>query len=305
MLPKNEVDRCEEFAVTLLTRLRKAKAGQHFDFSARPLGLKRSTENSNWGWVSLLENGSDVLDLEIWIGRYEDEDNNRLWFGLYLPSTSLEKEFIGALSAKKWFRGKMPDVRHPIYEVGPFLGIYEDVGERREAYLRRCIEFSDAVSLTLANRTEATEAGMEVERQQRLGKIAQRKGQRQFAEMIRLKYGRKCAVTGCSVGEVLEAAHIRVGKGIDFNDSANGILLRADIHALFDRCLITLSEDGRHIEVSRKLMTDRTYRSLHKRPVRRPSFGSAPSSRNIGHHRTRFRRANKGILEAVLSRGEA
>src|SRR5258706_12814345 len=73
----------------------------------------------------------------------------------------------------------------------------------------------------------------EIDRMVRLGEVASRPKQKEFSEAIRQVYGGMCAITGCSTGEALQAAHIRLEKGRDDNSSRNGILLRADIHALF------------------------------------------------------------------------
>jgi len=63
--------------------------------------------------------------------------------------------------------------------------------------------------------------------------------------------------------EALQAAHIKVKKGFDDNHPTNGILLRADIHALFDAGLITLTEDGTSVQVIEKdLLKDAVYGCL-------------------------------------------
>ncbi len=55
---------------------------------------------------------------------------------------------------------------------------------------------------------------------------------------------------------------MRIEEGVDFNGLKNGTLLRADIHALFDAGLITLTEDGMRIQVRHELLSDPTYRFL-------------------------------------------
>lgn len=72
------------------------------------------------------------------------------------------------------------------------------------------------------------------ERELALASIRLRRGQHQFrAELLRRFEGR-CAVTGCAVVDILEAAHIAPYRGVVDNDPSNGLLLRADIHTLFD-----------------------------------------------------------------------
>jgi hypothetical protein len=54
----------------------------------------------------------------------------------------------------------------------------------------------------------------------------------------RLSYQGRCAVTSCDAGAALEGAHLRPYRGPESNDVTNGLLLRADIHTLFDLRLL-------------------------------------------------------------------
>jgi hypothetical protein len=139
-------------------------------------------------------------------------------------------------------------------------------------------------------RREATDAYFEIERMVKWAEQATRPGQREFSERIRSHYRNRCAVTGCVTGSALQAAHIRVQNGVDDNSTSNGILLRADIHLLFDAKLVTLSEDGSRLELSRRL-NDPAYEFLREVVVCVPDAASRPSRANILHHRDRFRRA--------------
>jgi hypothetical protein len=131
------------------------------------------------------------------------------------------------------------------------------------------------------------EAGKEIARQKKLAEQATRPDQKEFSATLRRNYQSSCAITHCVTAEALEAAHVRVQKDTDDNGPENGLLLRSDIHALFDRCLITLSEDGRRVEVSDALK-DPGYSFLRGATVRRPSVGPPPSEGNIRSHRERF-----------------
>lgn len=68
--------------------------------------------------------------------------------------------------------------------------------------------------------------------------IIQRRGQQKFRDAVREMYGDKCVITGCEILEILEAAHINPYKGEKDNHPTNGLLLRADIHTLFDLDLL-------------------------------------------------------------------
>jgi hypothetical protein len=85
--------------------------------------------------------------------------------------------------------------------------------------------------------------------------IMQRRGQGEFRQLLLKKYKDTCAISGCKAIDALEAAHITPhsdgGKGI----SENGLLLRADIHTLYDLNLIGVDQEG-VVHVSPKLEDD-------------------------------------------------
>jgi hypothetical protein len=145
--------------------------------------------------------------------------------------------------------------------------------------------------------TPADEAAREVVRLKRLIEQARRPGQGAFSEMIRRNYRSKCAVTECVTSAALEAAHIRIQPGLDDNGSANGILLRADIHALLDSLLITFTEDGKGIELSPEL-ADESYAFLRGAVLARPDQGP-PSPENTRAHRNRFLARQKQIARPM------
>lgn len=71
--------------------------------------------------------------------------------------------------------------------------------------------------------------------------IAQRQGQQGFRRSLLSAYNRQCAVTATSTESVLEAAHIARYLGQQSNKISNGLLLRADIHTLFDLHRVTIT----------------------------------------------------------------
>lgn len=105
-----------------------------------------------------------------------------------------------------------------------------------------------------------------------VSKLAQlREGQPAFRQKLLAAYGRRCAVTGCAIGELLEAAHILPYHGKLSNHVQNGLLLRADIHALFDRQLFEFcpTEKGVRIDTSNRLK-DSEYEHFNKEELRLP-----------------------------------
>ena len=51
-------------------------------------------------------------------------------------------------------------------------------------------------------------------------------------------YDRRCAISECDIEPLLEAAHIHPYRGTETNHVSNGLLLRADLHTLFDLGLL-------------------------------------------------------------------
>jgi len=135
-------------------------------------------------------------------------------------------------------------------------------------------------------------AAQEIARLRAMGEVATRPGQKAFCETIRTNYGNACAFTGCTTLAALQAAHICSQEGIDDNNPENGLLMRSDIHALFDAFLITLSQDGTTVELSPEL-TDASYAFLRTVTVSLPKRGPRPSRENIREHRDRFSERQK------------
>jgi HNH endonuclease len=74
--------------------------------------------------------------------------------------------------------------------------------------------------------------------------ILRRRGQEKFRKDLLYNYGGRCAITNCNVTSVLEAAHIRPYSDGGLTHPSNGILLRSDIHTLFDLDLLSINPDG-------------------------------------------------------------
>lgn len=75
-----------------------------------------------------------------------------------------------------------------------------------------------------------------------LSTVAKRRGQAGFRNSLIEAYGARCCITGCDVLAGLEAAHISPYRGAHSNGVSNGLLLRADIHSLFDQGFLAIDE---------------------------------------------------------------
>lgn len=91
-------------------------------------------------------------------------------------------------------------------------------------------------------------------RQRIVASIFRRQGQQQFRQLLLHAYDGKCAVSNCGVPEVLEAAHIVPYIGPETNLISNGLLLRADIHILFDVGKIAVDAETMKLIVSPDLI---------------------------------------------------
>jgi putative restriction endonuclease len=104
--------------------------------------------------------------------------------------------------------------------------------------------------------------------------FAPRLGQGTFRIAVTEAYQRACAVTAEHSLPALEAAHIRSFAQEGPHEIRNGLLLRADLHRLFDQGYLTVAPDHR-LEVSRRLREDyhngRSYYPLHGQVLRLPA----------------------------------
>lgn len=87
---------------------------------------------------------------------------------------------------------------------------------------------------------KSADRGDPVEFRQRL--VSQRLGQRAFQARVLTSYARQCAITGNHIVPTLEAAHIRPAADGGSHLVSNGLLLRSDVHTLFDRGFLGINE---------------------------------------------------------------
>jgi hypothetical protein len=111
--------------------------------------------------------------------------------------------------------------------------------------------------------------------------IRLRRGQPAFRDALLEAYGRRCAITGCAVEDVLEAAHITPHLGTITNHVSNGLLLRADIHTLFDCGLLAIEPKSRTVVINKRLRAS-SYAKLIGKALRQPKDAAkGPSTRNL------------------------
>lgn len=118
-----------------------------------------------------------------------------------------------------------------------------------------------------------------------------RLGQSAFRAAVTDAYERRCSFTGEKTLPALQASHIKPYASSGPHRVDNGLLLRADLHQLFDRGYITITRDYR-IEVSRRIKEEfnngKAYLGLHGQQLHtHPSEPEErPSEMFIEHHNT-------------------
>jgi putative restriction endonuclease len=121
------------------------------------------------------------------------------------------------------------------------------------------------------------------------GKLGRRRlGQGSFRVIVTDAYDRRCSVTGERTLPVLEAAHIKPVTQSGEHRVDNGLLLRSDIHTLFDAGYVTVTPNFL-FQVSSRLRRDwsngRVYYELDGREIRRPqSDDLSPSTEFLEWH---------------------
>lgn len=118
--------------------------------------------------------------------------------------------------------------------------------------------------------------------------VRPRLGQGTFRVLVTDNYQRRCAVTGEKALPVLDAAHIRPVTEGGQHRLDNGLLLRTDVHRLFDTGYVTVTPDGRFL-ASRRLKDDfdngEPYMPFHGKRIWMPGEpGSQPSREGLEWH---------------------
>lgn len=146
---------------------------------------------------------------------------------------------------------------------------------------RRAAPLSDGVPSVIPEQLMAEGAfdpdGIEDARHREFRSIVRRRGQPRFRKQLLNAYNSRCAITGCSIEAILEAAHIHPYQGDQTNVVSNGLLLRADIHTLFDLKLVWVDPEHYLVHVS-DLLVDSEYAALQGRALTLPqNEGEHPS----------------------------
>lgn len=127
-------------------------------------------------------------------------------------------------------------------------------------------------------------------RERVLRSIRLRRGQSSFRNSLILRYGPHCMASGCSLMDIVEAAHIDPFRGINDHHPENGLLLRTDLHTLFDLNLMGIEPDGLILRFHPRVLNACDYRSLDGTPLQLPAMkrpAEAPIKRRWAAYRSK------------------
>jgi putative restriction endonuclease len=135
----------------------------------------------------------------------------------------------------------------------------------------------------------ATVAAQESARYGKPVLIAPRLGQGSFRVLVTDAYRYRCAMTSERTLPVLQAAHIRPYAAGGEHALSNGMLLRSDLHILFDLGYVTVDPKDRKILVSHRIREEfengRDYYELNGRELAQPQNQLAiPSIESLSYH---------------------
>lgn len=122
---------------------------------------------------------------------------------------------------------------------------------------------------SLSNEGYFNTQNLEDERKRTQREVVQRRGQPDFRKKILAAYNARCAVTSCNAPQALEAAHIIPYLGEHSNHVSNGLLLRSDIHTLFDLRLIGIHPKSHTVSLAPGL-TNTCYKELEGKGIVTP-----------------------------------
>ncbi|HEY4300922.1 MAG TPA: HNH endonuclease [Candidatus Didemnitutus sp.] len=129
------------------------------------------------------------------------------------------------------------------------------------------------------------------ERRRQLQEVVQRRGQPAFRRKLLAAYQGRCAVSECDAPAALEAAHILPYSGEKSDHVSNGLLLRSDVHTLFDLNLLGIHPQRLTVELAPSLRGT-TFAPLQGKRISSPT--AAAGRPDPGALKRRWREFKRG-----------
>ena len=209
-----------------------------------------------------------------WSLRYSQEEPDGYDPSTYWTNLSLQRCIEARIPVGVFIRLDEPNSRSNKYQI---VGLALPV-----SWSNGFFTFEGPISLPSFASTGAIGPGdkYEDDRKRVLREIAARQGQPIFRRLLIDSYQSRCVLSDCTTVEALEAAHIRPYRGPLSNTPKNGILLRADLHTLFDLHLFGVEPVQRTVELSPRLRNSQ-YAKLQGRQLVEPRVLSTRPSDSI------------------------
>lgn len=157
----------------------------------------------------------------------------------------------------------IPENWSPNIVQGKTYNTDDSVGKSLWSKIQECLSKNKEKDIELIKAQEVAEEGAAYGAEYLM---RARLGQGAFRILVTEAYKRKCAITGERTLPVLESAHIKPYSKSGPHRVNNGLLLRSDLHKLFDLGYVTITTDF-HIEVSKRIKEEyengRAYYALH------------------------------------------
>lgn len=233
-----------------------------------------------WDSFGIKNGASNLLEMRQRVQKYRRQPHDPLT-NYDIGCILLEEPFF--LPEKQWI--PIPDWKAPIVQgKGYDLSVEPGRSIWRQLHL--------STLLASAIEEEQVTSGVQ-EEQARYGKpitTFPRLGQGSFRVLVTDAYDRRCAVTNERTLPALDAAHIKPYSESGMHVISNGILLRRDLHALFDEGYVTVTSSMK-FEVSRRIKEEyengRDYYRLQGSELRLPANpANHPSQEYIKWHNT-------------------
>lgn len=251
---------------------------------------------SHWNglWLSLAQvrSGFESYALVLFIDESSGYDKARLWYGfcskseqgLQALTSAVQKQFEPVktreslerpLDRKAFGRPiSEPNMSKRQHYYGIYVWQIPNLNELAPTKLiRKIVTFANTVADRLPSRSlsphdadDATSDDSNPEARIN-GSIRLRRGQTRFRKRLLKAYESSCCVSGSRIVAILEAAHVRTFSCADLNSLSNGLLLRADLHTLFDLELLKIHPDDLQVHIAESLKASEYWKEYHRRPL--------------------------------------
>jgi hypothetical protein len=195
--------------------------------------------------------------LTVYHDRLDDQNRERIELAIGVGNISTELSRVPGEVAAWLSRTQL--LLHPAESKSPLWWPRVSVWSPEEVQLF-CRAFNELlltpsgnIKLPLARTEAPNPAEIPPVDERVMREILSRRGQAEFRTALLRAYDGTCAVSGCADTEVLEAAHIMAHSESQDYLPTNGLLLRADLHTLFDLRLVSIDPRSAAVVVSRRL----------------------------------------------------